>query len=130
MVSCTPAFNLKANNGEMEITREKIEGEAPLPSCQMPGQGATEGKGAFETTSLNRIMEALEADTVQSSWIPVMLGGSAILNLPRATRSCSHFNCDMKDADFFFFYSLFHFSHFCMISNLPKTCASINERRN
>lgn len=54
MVSCTPASNLKAN-GEMEITQEKIEGEAPLPSCQMPGQGATEGKDAFEATSLNRI---------------------------------------------------------------------------
>lgn len=73
MVSCTPASNLKANNGEMEITQEKIEGEAPLPSCQMPGQGAIEGKDTFETTSLNRIMEALEPDTVQSSWIPATL---------------------------------------------------------
>lgn len=73
MVSCTPASNLKANNGEMEITQEKIEGEAPLPSCQMPGQGATEGKDTFEKTSLNRIMEALGPDNVQSSWIPAML---------------------------------------------------------
>lgn len=72
MVSCTPASNLKAN-GEMEITQEKIEGEAPLPSCQMPGQGATEGKDTFEATSLNGIMEALEPDNVQSSWIPAML---------------------------------------------------------
>lgn len=55
------------------MTQEKIEGEAPLPSCHMPGQGATEGKDTFETTSLNRIMEALEPDNVQSSWIPAML---------------------------------------------------------
>lgn len=73
MVSGTPASNLKANNVEMEITQEKIEGEAPLPSCQMPGQGATEAKDTFETTSLSRIMEALEPDNVQSSWIPAML---------------------------------------------------------
>jgi len=45
----------------MEITEQKTGGEAPLPSCLVPGQGATEGTDTFKTTSLNRTTEAFGA---------------------------------------------------------------------
>lgn len=45
----------------MEISEQKMEGEAPLPSCQVPGQGAAGGADTFQVASLNRITEAFGA---------------------------------------------------------------------
>jgi len=45
----------------MEITEQKMEGEAPLPSCHAPGQGAAGGADTLKMTSLKRIVEALGA---------------------------------------------------------------------
>lgn len=87
MVSRTPASNLKANDGEMEITEQKMEREAPLPSCQVPGRGATEGTDTFKTTSLNRIMETFGATDCSKLVDPGNTVRQSSSELARATRA-------------------------------------------
>lgn len=120
----------------MEITEQKMEGEAPLPSCQVPGQGATEGTDTFKPASLNRMREACGAGNCSKLVAPGSTVRQSSSELTRATHPPPTASTVIRHQgmQIFFCSSIFRFSHFCMITldndtYLPKACASINKGR-
>lgn len=89
----------------MEISEQKMEGEAPLPSCQVPGQGAAEGADTFKMTSLNRITEAFGATGCSKPEEPGNSVRHSSSELAGATPTRFYCAKTSRNVGFFFFFS-------------------------